>query len=298
MAVGSVEVVTTRFHPLEQVRLVVVGPNDLRRGVHALGQHLRRPALVTVMRNRTSAYPVGRPSRRAARFIPVLAGFAVVRVAVVGTDAEPTRLGDDVEPGANRTLGHSTRSLPTGEHRLPSVVVLDFGPVDANVLPQEFTDRFGESDRTPAVDAVFQRRSRLRPVSEVDERDAHGVEVVLVNVVLVGEPVEVVVGQVAIAQVERPERTETSASVPRKPKQRVVTACIIVPSEVVENRFSTLRRQLFLVRPFGLRESRHVHLRREFLRDRFDIGAELQKQFDSAELVVQRALAQAFGTAG
>jgi len=159
----SVEVATARFHPLQQVRLVVVSANDIRGSVDPFGQHFRRPALVAVMRYRARPNPVWGASRRTARFIPMFASLAVPRVAVMGTDTVPARLGDDVEPGANRSLRHSTRSLLTGEEGFPTEFIGHVAPARSVEQAESFYEQISAEDddathnvpayRVPAADA-------------------------------------------------------------------------------------------------------------------------------------------------
>lgn len=172
------------------------------------------------------------------------------------------------------------------------MIVRRFDSIHLDVGAQHLGRLVVESDRTPTTDAIFQRSSGVRPVSEVDEGNADlltkRLERLFRHLRVVANPGKVVLSQKDVSEIEGAKATEPTAGVPRQREQRVFAGTVAVGIELAEDRLRPLGVQHLVIDARLHVERRHVDSGHHVFGDRVHLLAESEEQFERPETVVQR----------
>lgn len=136
---------------------------NFRGHVAAIADDLLGNVFAELVRDRSAPDRVRREAARAVVVVPVLRGFAVVRIAVVRTLPYHAGLGKPVHFRAN--LSGTQPALVARDERLAAVFIHDVVAVEADVLVEDIAVVVVERHRPLGRPLVLERRARIGPVS-------------------------------------------------------------------------------------------------------------------------------------
>lgn len=181
--------------------------------ITSLANLLLGPALIQMMHNRAASNRVHRCGRRTpVCFLFHPRSFTVLNLSVV-------RATPFVHAGARKPDDVLVDSLATDtillcrEQRFPIMLVSRVVSLDLDVVGEDMNEIIGEGDVPFAAATVFERRSRLFPVTELKQ----------------------VLSWREVTEIERDRPRNTTASFPQEIEDRVLACSVLVRAEIVED---------------------------------------------------------------
>lgn len=184
---------------------------NFRGNVTPIADDLLGDVLAELVCDRAAPDRVRRETARAVVVVPVLRGFAVIRIAVVGALFDHTGLCESVHLRPNLT---GTQPAPIArDERLTPVLVHDIVTVESDVLVEDIAVVVVERHRALGRLLVLERRARIGAVAK---------------------PEALLVGLVVL-EVDRAKTPEANPCVPEDRHDDVLAARALVPLEVADD---------------------------------------------------------------
>lgn len=237
---------------------------DFRGNVTPIADDFLWNILAELVRDRPAPDRVRRETARTVVVVPVLRGFAVLRLAIVGTALDHAGLRKSVHLRTDLP-GTQPPSIACHE-RLASVLVHDVVTVKPDVLVEDVAVVVVERNRPLGWLLVLERRPGIRAVAK---------------------PEALFVGLVVLEV----DRSKTPEADPRMPEDRhddVLAARALVPLEVADNLLSAVGIKHLVARFVTAVDVRQLHPLAHPRLDGVDRRAELEEDAQCCELPAKR----------